>query len=127
MANYNCYGSQLINVVSVPAFAVDTTITLVYDVDVNSDATNEVRLLINSVGVAPATVVVNLPSISSFNGIYNVAIYVVDSGNNAAVKNIVVNAAAGNTINGAASVTLSTNGTTAICQIADGSHWYALV
>lgn len=127
MANYTCYGSQLINVVQIPAFAVDTTINLVYDADVNSDAVNEVRLLINSVGVAPATVAVNLPQISSFNGIFNVAIYVVDSGNNSAVKNIVITPFAGDTINGGASITLNTNGTTTICQIADKTHWYALV
>lgn len=127
MANYTCYGTQLINVVSIPAFAVDTTIDLVYDADVNSDAVNEVRLLINSVGVAPATVNVNLPQIASFNGIFNIQIFVVDSGNNSAVKNIVITPFAGDTINGGASITLNTNGTTAICQIADKTHWYALV
>lgn len=127
MANYTLFGSQLINVVSVPVFAVDTTINLVYDSDVNSEAVNEVRLLINSVGVAPASVNVNLPQIASFNGIFNVRIFVVDSGNNASVKNIVITPFAGDTINGGASVTLTTDGSTAICQIADKTHWYALV
>jgi len=127
MANYTCYGSQLINVVSVPVFTADTTINLVYDSDVNSDAVNEVRLLINSVGVVPATVNVNLPQIATFNGIFNVQIFVVDSGNNASVKNIVITPFAGDTINGGASLTLTTDGSTAICQIADGTHWYALI
>jgi len=121
MANFTCYGSQLINPVA------DATINLVYDADVNSDAVNEVRLLINSTLAVPATIDVNLPQIASFNGIFNVQIFVVDSANNASVKNIVITPFAGDTINGGASITLSTDGTTAICQIADGTHWYALV
>lgn len=121
MANFICYGSQLINP------TVDGTINLVYDADVNSDAVNEVRLLINSTATVPATVDVNLPQIANFQGIFNVAIYVVDSGNNASVKNIVVTPFAGDTINGGASITLSTDGSSAIIQIADGTHWYALV
>lgn len=121
MANFICYGSQLINPVA------DATINLVYDSDVNSDAVNEVRLLINSTLTVPASISVNLPQIANFNGIFNVQIFVVDSGDNASVKNIVVNPFAGDTINGGASLTLNTDGSTAILQIADGTHWYALV
>jgi hypothetical protein len=121
MANFICYGTQRINPVA------DATINLVYDANVNSDAVNEVRLLIDSTLTVPATVDVNLPQIANFDGIFNVQIFVVDSGNNASVKDIVVTPFAGDTINGGASITLSTDGSSAIIQIADGTHWYALV
>jgi len=121
MANFICYGTQRINPVA------DATINLVYDANVNSDAVNEVRLLIDSALTVPATVDVNLPQIANFDGIFNVQIFVVDSGGNASAKNIVVTPFAGDTINGGASITLSTDGSSAILQIADGTHWYALV
>lgn len=121
MANFICYGTQRINPVA------DATINLIYDANVNSDATNEVRLLIDSTLTVPAIISVNLPQIANFDGIFNVQIFVVDSGDNASVKDIVVTPFAGDTINGGASLTLSTDGSTAVIQIADGNHWYALV
>lgn len=119
MANVICYGTNLL------APTIDGTIDLIYDADTNLETNNEVRLLVNTAGLVPAALTINLPSIANFTGIFGILIIVCDSGNNAAVKNININAFAGETVNGGASVSLTANGTSTVIGISDKTHWYA--
>jgi len=53
-------------------------------------------------------------------------LYIVDSGNNSSVNNVTINAGVGQTINGASSVSISTNGAQVIIQISSNTNFIGL-
>jgi hypothetical protein len=61
--------------------------------------------------------------VDAWNTVYK--LYVVDSGSNASVNNITINAPAGYTINGSASLVINTNSTTAVIRIANNKAYLA--
>lgn len=84
---------------------------------------NDDSILLCDTTLAP--VVINLLDIP--NGYWNTPwkLYVVDKSNNASVNNITINAGAGQTINGASSITLSVNGECALIRIIGDTQFVA--
>jgi hypothetical protein len=95
--------------------------TVVGTPDIKSS--DEVLLCDTSTGV----VTINLLEIPSgaWNSIYK--LYVIDSQNNAATNNITINAPSGYTINGSASVTINTNGGSALVRIVADTKYLAIL
>ncbi len=69
---------------------------------------------------------ITLPQISSFNGAYNTKFYISDASNNASVRNITINAATGNTIDGTTFTTINTSGGSASIAIVSANQWISL-
>lgn len=82
---------------------------------------NDDSILLCNTSVAP--VIINLLSIPAGFFITTWKLYVVDNSNNASVNNITINAGAGQTVNGAASVTLNVSGGSAVIEIASNTSF----
>lgn len=84
---------------------------------------NDDSILLCDTALAP--VVINLLDIP--NDYWNTPwkLYVVDKSNNASINNITINAGAGQTINGASSITLSVNGECALIRIVGNTQFVA--
>jgi hypothetical protein len=82
---------------------------------------NDDSILLCDTALAP--VVINLLDIP--NDYWNTPwkLYVIDKSNNASINNITINAGAGQTINGASSVTLSVNGECALIRIVGNTQY----
>lgn len=124
MANISLFGSQILLPVA------DLNYYTSYDSDVRREDTNEVRLLIDGSGVAPAsTIKVFLPSISSFGAIWNTKIIICDISGTSATENIQIipNGLNGDKIYDATGTnwTLATNNGTATLEIVDKTKWMA--
>jgi hypothetical protein len=121
MPNVTLYGIQEI------APAVPTTYDCIASADTAPEATNEVRLYVDT---TLAATTLTLPPISSFNGIWNVVIWVIDNAANASSNNIIVqpNALSGDLIcNGNGSVpsyTISSDNGIIWLEIAANGRWY---
>jgi hypothetical protein len=121
MPNVTLFGIQTL------APAVPTTYDLIASTDTDSESNNEVRILCDTT-LAPITL--NLPPISSFNGIWNLKLWIIDFGGNASVNNIIVNPdiVAGDTItqNGGALITepLAYNGAVVPFEICYNNRWW---
>jgi len=86
---------------------------------------NDDSILLCDTALAPVTI--NLLEIP--NGYWNTPwkLYVIDKSNNASVNNITINAGAGQTINGASSITLSVNSECALIRIIGDSQYVAQI
>lgn len=99
-----------------------------YDLVVNNgtfqDASNEVRLFVNT---TTATSTLNLPPISDYNGIYNTLIFVIDTAGNASGENITINCDPADKIcNGAGantSIVLNQDDAIVVLEIASSNRW----
>ena len=96
-----------------------------------STATYTARVVDYYLGVTRTTVgacAITLPLITAINvqptELFN--LIVLDEGGNAAVNNITISAAAGNTINGAASVTINTNYGSKWLATGGGTQWFVI-
>ena len=86
---------------------------------------NDDSILLCDTALAP--VVINLLDIPADYWNTPWKLYVVDKSNNASVNNITINAGAGQTINGASSITLSVNGECALIRIVGNTQYVAQV
>jgi hypothetical protein len=73
---------------------------------------------------ATAPVVLNLPQISALTSAERTEYYIVDTGLNAETNSITINAFAGDTINGATSVTLNSDGESIILATKGTTKWF---
>jgi hypothetical protein len=102
---------------------VSGTYTLVPDSSWQDLQTDEIRLLCDT-SLAP--VIVNMPSIASLNGLWNVKIFVVDKSQNAATNNITINAVGGNKIGSDTSELINVNGAAIEVQVLSSTNWLAV-
>jgi hypothetical protein len=92
------------------------------------EQTNEVRVYVDTT-LAAATI--NLPAISSYNGIWNVKLWIIDVAGNASGNNIIVagDVTAGDlicsSVASAPSITISTDNSTFFLEIANSGKWFA--
>lgn len=75
---------------------------------------------------ALAAVNITLPEIASMGGFFNVKIYVSDFANNASVNNINVVVSGSDTIDASPSITINTNGGSAVIAITSPTQWICL-
>jgi len=73
--------------------------------------------------IVPASVIINLPPISSFNGIFPVQIYIIDVAGSAGAFPIIVNTVAPDEIDGAASTQINTPKGNCVITIASYGYW----
>lgn len=73
-----------------------------------------------------SAVTIDLPTIPLNFWSTQYKLFIVDSGNNSAINNITINAPAGYTVNGLASVTLSINGSSYMITISSNTNFVAL-
>jgi len=74
---------------------------------------------------ATGTTNITLPVISSLTGPEDYEYYIVDTGNNAGTNTITITAGAGNTVTGAATTTITTDGASLLLANSGGTAWYA--
>jgi len=121
MATLNLFGIQEVNPL------VPTTYDCIASADTASEATNEVRIYVDT---TTAETTLTLPPISSFNGIWNVVIWVIDVAANASGENITIqpDVVSGDLIcNGTGdSPSFVINSDNGVCwlEIASNGRWY---
>jgi hypothetical protein len=101
---------------------VSGTYTLVPDASWQDLQTDEVRLLCDT-SLAP--VIINMPSIASLSGFWNVKIFIVDASQNAETNNITINAVGGNKIGSDTSEVINKNGGALEIQVLSSTNWLA--
>jgi len=74
---------------------------------------------------ATGTTNITLPVISSLTGPEDYEYYIVDTGNNAGTNTITITAGAANTVTGAATTTIITDGASLLLANSGGTNWYA--
>jgi len=89
----------------------------------NTPVFNDDVVLLCDTSIAPVTINLGDIAIDYWNTIWK--LYVVDNSNNAITNNIVINAGAGQTINGFSSLTINTNGGQALIRVSSNSSFIA--